>query len=265
MRTTLHFIDALKTCSHIQCASKRQLKAPYLQNGAIDIAKINIVLIGIVVLILLYTLLKDDAVSQASDSQNIQMQTQAGVEAASTTGQNETSEVAEETVQVESPKSELKPASKKRKKNDVPQSATQHQADHVELADVQQATQTDSVTDNQDKHSDADALNRKETSKSIVVFNIWSLSELRLRSAYTKYMNDGSMSAIQAQMRRKEYLTFVNRRTSKCGELDDKFASNINTMEKLTFTDRNVKILECHASENIGELERLSTLGMHDS
>lgn len=104
-----------------------------------------------------------------------------------------------------------------------------------------------------------------DPSKNLIAFNLWSVAELRLRAAYTKLMNDSARTPAQRQEAQKEYLDLVNRRTKKCGQLDDKFASNINSIEKLTFNEKNVKTLDCHASENINELLRLYALGVEDS
>lgn len=104
-----------------------------------------------------------------------------------------------------------------------------------------------------------------DPSKNLIAFNLWSVAELRLRAAYTKLMNDSARTPAQRQQSQKEYLDLVNRRTKKCGQLDDKFASNINTIEKLTFNEKNVKTLDCHASENINELLRLYASGVDDS
>ncbi len=104
-----------------------------------------------------------------------------------------------------------------------------------------------------------------DPSKNLIAFNLWSVAELRLRAVYTKLMNDSAKTPAQREQAQKEYLELVNRRTKKCGQLDDKFASNINTIEKLTFNEKNVKTLDCHASENINELLRLYALGVEDS
>lgn len=101
--------------------------------------------------------------------------------------------------------------------------------------------------------------------KNIIVFNLWSVSELRLRKTYARWMNDSSIAKTQIEQIKKDYLSFVNKRAHQCGELDNKFPSNINSVEKLTFTDREVDILECHSSQNIAEMERLNTLERHPS
>ncbi|MDP8566953.1 hypothetical protein [Methylophilus aquaticus] len=106
---------------------------------------------------------------------------------------------------------------------------------------------------------------QNNTSRNIIVFNIWSVSELRLRGAYTKIMNDSSVPQAQSDARKKDYLNFVNRRARLCGELDNTFTSNINTVEKLNFHERDIGILKCHTSENIAELDRLMLAHGFDS
>lgn len=91
-----------------------------------------------------------------------------------------------------------------------------------------------------------------------VAFSLWSISELRLRNAYTKVMNDGSAGI---ELRKKEYLQYVNSRNKKCGELHAQFAKNINSVEKLTFKEGDLAALECHSTENTSELNRLKLMG----
>ncbi len=91
-----------------------------------------------------------------------------------------------------------------------------------------------------------------------VAFSLWSISELRLRSLYTKLMNDGSL---RAELRKKEYLQYVNSRNKKCGELNSQYAKNINAMDKVTFKEGDLAVLECHSAENTSELNRLKLMG----
>lgn len=91
-----------------------------------------------------------------------------------------------------------------------------------------------------------------------VAFSLWSISELRLRNVYTKLMNDGSSGA---ELRKKEYLQYVNSRNKKCGELNAQYAKNINAMDKVNFKEGDVAALECHSAENTSELNRLKLMG----
>lgn len=88
-----------------------------------------------------------------------------------------------------------------------------------------------------------------------ITFSLWSVSELRLRRAYTNLLNNGSVSA---ESNRKEYLHFVSERARKCGELDPRFEKNINSIESIQFKANDSRILECHASENTSEYNRLN-------
>lgn len=91
-----------------------------------------------------------------------------------------------------------------------------------------------------------------------VAFSLWSISELRLRNVYTKLMNDGSSGA---ELRKKEYLQYVNSRNKKCGELNAQYAKNINSMDKVSFKEGDLAVLECHSAENTSELNRLKLMG----
>ncbi|HSH87308.1 MAG TPA: hypothetical protein VK958_08690 [Methylophilus sp.] len=88
-----------------------------------------------------------------------------------------------------------------------------------------------------------------------ITFSLWSVSELRLRRAYTNLLNNGSASA---EAHKKEYLQFVNSKAKKCGDLNPEFEKNINAIEKIKFKENDSKVLECHASENTSEYNRLS-------
>lgn len=91
-----------------------------------------------------------------------------------------------------------------------------------------------------------------------VAFSLWSISEIRLRNVYTKLMNDGSSGA---ELRKKEYLQYVNSRNKKCGELNAQYAKNINSMDKVSFKEGDLAVLECHSAENTSELNRLKLMG----
>jgi hypothetical protein len=88
-----------------------------------------------------------------------------------------------------------------------------------------------------------------------ITFSLWSVSELRLRRAYTNLLNDGS---IRTELNRKDYFHFVSSRAKKCGELDPSFEKNINSIESIKFKANDAKILECYASENTSEYNRLN-------
>ncbi len=92
-------------------------------------------------------------------------------------------------------------------------------------------------------------------STSQITFSLWSVSELRLRRAYTNLLNNGSATA---EANKKEYLHFVSSRAKKCGELNPEFEKNINSIEKIKFKDGDSKVLECHASENTSEYNKLN-------
>lgn len=98
----------------------------------------------------------------------------------------------------------------------------------------------------------------KEAVRKMLVFNIWSVSELRLRTAFASYLNDGAIAAQQLETRKRDYLDFVSQRSKKCGDLDNKFLSNINTYEKLSIHKHEIDVLQCHATENNIELDKLN-------
>jgi predicted nucleic acid-binding Zn-ribbon protein len=95
----------------------------------------------------------------------------------------------------------------------------------------------------------------RNVSTTQITFSLWSVSELRLRRAYTNLLNNGSASA---EANKKEYLHFVSSRAKKCGELNPEFEKNINSIEKIKFKDGDSKVLECYASENTSEYNRLN-------
>lgn len=105
---------------------------------------------------------------------------------------------------------------------------------------------------------EAEALVQKDAAKNSMAFNLWSVSELRLRSRFTQLMNNGAVAPAEVEARKKEYLSFVTRRTRKCGELDTRFIGHINTPEKLVFHKGDADMLECHTAENIIELARVN-------
>lgn len=231
---------------------KRSVKSPSCERGSVDIGKVNVILIGLIVVILFGLLSKEEG-NTALSRQEMRIQTQIASEAgpeldvsdvkaeasATTSGVQDEAAAAP----VAPAKSVSKPGSKKSKKTDSNE-LEPAQAPVVEM----HASQALPV---------AEPVQQKETSRKMLVFNIWSVSELRLRSAYTNVMNDSSIPASQLEARKKDYLNFVNHRAKKCGELDNKFAGNINTVERLTFSKGDVDILECHAAENNSELDKL--------
>lgn len=98
-------------------------------------------------------------------------------------------------------------------------------------------------------------LPKSNISKNEIAFSLWSNSELRLRRTYTNLMNDGSL---QSELRKKEYLLFVDSKARKCGPLDPQFEMNINDIDKIKFKEEDANILECHGGENTKEYSRLS-------
>jgi hypothetical protein len=50
----------------------------------------------------------------------------------------------------------------------------------------------------------------------------------------------------------------VSNRAKKCGELDPAFEKNINAIESIKFKANDAKVLECYASENTSEYNRLN-------
>lgn len=238
----------------------RPLKA--CTKGAIEIGKLNIILIVLIVAILVVLISKEIEPNKADDQTTL-VQAQAVAEADHTVADDtfKTAEVNQPELQ--KPQPETSP--KKQKRNRVAEPAVGHQSSQEARLVESPSAGSEALAENHISVAEPESASQKELSRSIIVFNLWSVSELRLRSAYTRLMNDSSIAAAQTQLLKKDYLSFVNKRTHKCGELDDKFASNINTIEKLTFTDKNVKTLECHTSENISEMSRLNELGMHES
>ncbi|WP_029147322.1 hypothetical protein [Methylophilus sp. 5] len=237
---------------------KRSVKSPSIERGSVDIGKVNVILIGLIVLILVGLLSKEDT-NAGFSSQAMRIQTQVVSDA----GPDESEEAPASVAQVDAntapaqvapakpgAKPELKPGNKKSKKMEVAEPEPAY-SPVVEM----HASQALPVVE---------PVQQKETSRKMLVFNIWSVSELRLRSAYTTLMNDSSIPALQLEARKKDYLNFVAKRTRKCGELDNKFASNINSVEKLSFSKGEVETLECHASENNIELDKINALNTRE-
>ncbi len=238
-------------CTKYECAcfqrdKKCSLKHPYYESGIIEIGKINIILIGLIGLIVIGLISKVSKEEGRATvySQSVQIQPESTSEGMAEQPQ-ETPETSVE--QASPPKTESKVINKQRKKSEVPAPLPANET----VLPVPVAPTVQSV------QAEPEPTPQNDASRNIIVFNIWSVSELRLRGAYTKLMNDSAIPQVQADARKKDYLNFVNRRTRKCGELDNRFASNINTVEKLSFHERDVGILKCHTSENITELDRL--------
>lgn len=232
------------------------------QRGEIQIGKINVLLIGVLIVILLGLIIKGEEREEGSAA-TLRIQNQVSAVAAPEVSAQVTSEltqaVSETTPAPESEEMPVKKSGKKtdtlaHKKNASPEPATEQPASttvvaphaHVAANPVPAATSEENL--------------QKDSSKKMIVFNIWSVSELRLRSAYAAYMNDSAVPAVQLEGRKKEYLSFASHRTKKCGELDGKFASNINTVEKLTLVKGDAEVLQCHTIENNLEIDRLSAI-----
>lgn len=226
------------------------------QGGAIEIGKLNLMLIGLIVVILFALISKEESNSGYSNHSSRIQPSEGVVDAPVEKGEPPASVTAEPLVSaVEAPapaKTPPKESSKKTKKVEL---ATPIMSSGPEVqVHTSQAPAPSSPPL-------AEAVVPKDPPTKMLVFNIWSVSELRLRSAYTSWMNDSGVSAAQLEARKKEYLSFVAQRARKCGELDSKFASNINTVEKLNFNKSDVETLECHAAENNTELDKLNARG----
>lgn len=227
------------------------------ERGLVEIGKLNIFLIGLIGVIIFGLIAQEDG-STLLSTQNMRVQTVTTPEIAAIETQEVDTTVEE---QPEPPLPESKPSAKKLKKSETSSAVVVTRTQQTESATGNQVQHTAANTDTATSH-ETEQPTLKEPQKNLLVFNIWSVSELRLRSAFTKLINDGSAPAAILESRKKEYLSFVNKRTHKCGELNNKFASNINTVEKLSFKDKDVDILECHTSENTTELNRLNELGV---
>ncbi len=252
-----------KTCVKIYRTSflngkNASLKQLGFERGLVEIGKLNIFLIGLIGVIIVGLIAKEDG-STLLSTQNMRVQTVTTPEIAAIETQKVETPVQEEP---ENYLPESKPLAKKLKKSETNPAVVVTRTQQTESAAGNQVQHTAENTENA-ANNETDQLTLKEPQRNLLVFNIWSVSELRLRSAFTKLINDGSAPAAILESRKKEYLSFVNKRTHKCGELNNKFASNINTVEKLSFKDKDVDILECHTSENTTELNRLNEAGVN--
>jgi hypothetical protein len=231
------------------------------QNGAIEIGKVNLILIGLI-LVILFTLISKEEADSNFANHNAHIQTQALTDIAPEAK-------AEAPVANELPESPASTAAASApEKVATKQSSKKHNKAEPEVAPALDSGPVVQVQTHQVQGAQAQAViepSPKDASTKMLVFNIWSVSELRLRSAYTTFMNDGGIPVAQLEARKKEYLSFVAQRARKCGELDNKFTSNINTAEKLSFNKGDVEILECYASENNTELDKLNLLTSHGS
>lgn len=225
------------------------------QAGEMVIGKINLILIGLIVVILFGLISKEDnSPVLATAPMRIQSQEVATESAPASSAPTVAAEaqlvVTEPTQKESSPAKPVHKPVKRSKKAGVPEDTWTGTA-------AAPASGSAAVADAQ-THGAAEVAAAKEASRKMIVFNIWSVSELRLRTAYARYLNDSAVPATQLDIRKKEYLNFVSHRSKHCGELDNKFPSNINTVEKLTITKSEVLILECHAAENNIELDKLN-------
>jgi hypothetical protein len=244
----------------LSSTNSKPMQSPSFQNGIMEIGKLNIVLIGLIIVILAALISQEEVPTAPLLNQPVRVQTVTTPEIAALDAQDNAPAAVK---QVEPPKTELKAPSKSRKKREATAPVVEY-SKPAEFLAGNPSTNTEPTPEINTSHETEHPI-QKEPSRNILVFNLWSLSELRLRSTFTKLINDGSAPAAVLESRKKEYLTFVNRRTHKCGELNNKFASNINTVEKLNFKNKDVDILECHTSENTTELNRLNELGVNVS
>jgi hypothetical protein len=229
------------------------------QRGEIQIGKINVLLIGVLIVILVGLIIKGEEREDAS-SASMRFQNQVSAVAAPEVSAETTHELTQAVAEPTTPSAPEEVPAKKGinktdhstyKKNAAPAASAEQAHSSTVVAQHDHA-----VTDSAPPAASEESL-QKDPSKRMIVFNIWSVSELRLRSAYASYMNDSAVPAAQLDARKKEYLSFVSHRTKKCGELDSKFASNINTVEKLTLGKGDADMLQCHTIENNIEIDRL--------
>lgn len=233
-------------------ASNLAFKTPLAERGAVDIGKVNVVLIGLIVVIFCGLLLKEEGNSGFSN-QVMQLQTQVVSEA----GPEQTSSPAtQDTAAFEAMPEPITPAQPEQTLNSKKRKKVKEEQQIVELEPAASPV-VETHTSAALPIAEPVPVPQKEPQRKMLVFNLWSVSELRLRRAYTTFMNDSTIPAHALEVRKKDYLNFVNRRTKKCGELDNKFAGNINTVEKLTFSKAEMDVLECHTAENNAELDTL--------
>lgn len=240
------------------------------ERGSADIGKVNLMLIGLLVVILLGLLSKEESNSNFSHHE-VRAQTQLVAQAAPVPAVAETVAVLDQQDQQEVNREDSAEANRKPLAEVVSPAVTAPQAKparkkakaNVAAEQVVEGGRSPVVERSTTPLAPViEDTSAKNPPTKMIVFNIWSVSELRLRSAYATFMNDSDVPAPQLESRKKDYLNFVSRRTRKCGELDNKFASNINSVEKLNFGKGDVEILECHAAENNAELDKLSTHGI---
>jgi hypothetical protein len=241
------------------------IPSPSSQKGLVEIGKLNIFLIGLIIVIM-FALIAQDEGNTLFSSQSVRLQSVttpeiAAIETRNSSSTNQAAPPAQTQAEKTERPAESKPLLKKSRKNDRNIVVTENSDINDESVTINPAANAEPVVENQERRETEHATHR-DPSRNIIVFNIWSVSELRLRSAFTKLVNDSSAPAAILESRKKDYLSFVNKRTHKCGELNNKFASNINTVEKLTFKEKDLDVLECHTSENITEINRLNEMGI---
>lgn len=234
------------------------------QRGQVMIGKINIILICLIVVILIGLISKDES-SPALTAHVMRVESQ--IDKVPPAASDPVREI--EPVKPFYPSTDAAPMSaskpafvpQKNAQASIAKPGKKNHAGNETVAQTQviSAPNTE-VAESSMNHEPAPAevMVSKEPTRKVLVFNIWSVSELRLRTAYASYLNDSAIPAMQLEARKKEYLSFVSHRTKKCGELDNRFASNINTVEKLTINKSDVEVLECHANENNLELNKLN-------
>lgn len=228
-------------------------KAVCKERGEVKIGKVNLILFAIIFVILILLILKEDAGNDVASTAAI-YQTQVLMNGAPEANAEE-AKASEPNVPSSFPVKE---------RAAYPEKTHPKPHNHV----VKQSASSDSDIDSVEHTKPAQAFNPQaepdvessfqHATTKILMFNIWSVSELRLRRAYSTYMNDSNVSSMQLEARKKEYLSFAAARTRKCGELDNKFTSNINTVEKISFDKGDVALLECHSQVNNAELEKLN-------
>lgn len=88
-------------------------------------------------------------------------------------------------------------------------------------------------------------------------FYDWSRSEIQLRDKYTKLLNDPDSSAAELERRKVEYLSLAEEKNKKCGDLNNKLSSNLNSdVSHVRFEAIEIDIINCHTQENFRVLEK---------
>lgn len=91
------------------------------------------------------------------------------------------------------------------------------------------------------------------------VFQRWNESELMLRDTYTRFLNDSTKTAQDLEERKNGYLAFSETKNKKCGDLNSKIVSNINSnASNINFAESDIDSLRCHLEENLQEIKQVN-------